>query len=136
MNENTVRQKQIPKSLIAGNHEKFPQTTESCSPLNLPTYKTWSGAAGHGQAGNNFSYSQQATALYFGYGTIISGGTFIFNSGARSCTSCPSHSQSSPWTLTSTNAKNVHGNSNNLSLAYEIPTSHKRKNPNKNTMWG
>lgn len=90
MNEN--RQKQVSKSLVAGNHEKFPQTTESCGTLNLPTYR--SGTAGHGQSGNNFSYSQQAMASYFGSGTMISGGTFIFNAGAGSCTSCPSHSQS------------------------------------------
>ena len=33
-------------------------------------------------------------ASYFGSGTMISGGTFIFNAGTELCTSCPSHSQS------------------------------------------
>ena len=87
------RQKQVSKSLIAGNHDNVPQT-EPCGTLNLPTYRTRSEAARHGQSGNNLSYSQQAMASYFGSGTMISGGTFIFNACTESYNSCPSHSQS------------------------------------------
>ena len=74
--------KQVFKSLVAGNHDNVPQT-EPCGTLNLPTYRTWSEAARNGQSGNNFSYSQQAMASYFGSGTMISGGTFIFNAGTE-----------------------------------------------------
>ena len=90
MNEN--RQKQVSKSLVPGNNEIVSQTTESRGNLNLS--RNWSRAAGPGQSGNNFSYSQQAMASYFGSSTMISGGTFVFNAGAGSCNCCSSHSQS------------------------------------------